>query len=197
MIPPFLYPYFCIMIILGVDPGTLVTGYGVLRIAAGGSYTTIEYGTIESKRIAEMPLRLETIFSRLGAVIERTRPDEFAIETAFYDKSAQSAMKLGQARGVAIVAARLGKLSVAEYAPRVIKKAVTGNGNASKEQVEYMIRTMLALKESERKLGDAYDALAVALTHAMRRSSGPAKARSWKDFIEKNPERVKRSDIQK
>lgn len=179
------------MIILGVDPGTLVTGYGVVRVAAAGRYSAIEYGTIESKRIAEMPLRLETIFTRLAAVIERTRPDEFAIETAFYDKSAQSAMKLGQARGVAIVAARLGRLSVAEYAPRVIKKAVTGNGNASKEQVEYMVRTMLALKEKERKLGDAYDALAVALTHAMRRSSGAAKERSWKDFVQKNPERVK------
>jgi crossover junction endodeoxyribonuclease RuvC len=180
------------MIILGVDPGTLVTGYGVVQVVTGGHYKTIEYGTIESKRIAEMSMRLEVIFTRLGAVIERTKPDELAIETAFYDKSAQSAMKLGQARGVAIVAARLGKLKVAEYAPRVIKKAVTGNGNASKEQVEYMVRTMLRLQEKERKLGDAYDALAVALTHAMRRSSGAAKERSWKDYIEKNPERVKR-----
>lgn len=180
------------MIILGVDPGTLVTGYGVLRLTVGGKYSTIEYGTIESKRIAEMPLRLETIFTRLAAVIERTKPDEFAIETAFYGKSAQSAMKLGQARGVAIVAARLGRLVVAEYAPRVIKKAVTGNGNASKEQVEYMVRKMLVLDESERKLGDAYDALAVALTHAMRRSTGAAKDRSWKNFIQKNPDRVKK-----
>ena len=180
------------MIILGIDPGTLVTGYGVVHIAGPGKYKPIEYGTIESKRIAEMPVRLETIFTRLVAVIDRTRPDEFAIETAFYDKSAQSAMKLGQARGVAIVAARLGKLTVAEYAPRVIKKAVTGNGNASKEQVEYMVRTMLALRESERKLGDAYDALAVAITHAMRRSSGAAKGRSWKEFIQKNPDRLKK-----
>jgi crossover junction endodeoxyribonuclease RuvC len=101
-------------------------------------------------------------------------------------------MKLGGARGVALVAAELAKLEIAEYAPRVIKKAVTGNGNADKSQVEFMVCKILGLKETDRKRADAYDALAIALTHSMRRSSGAAKATSWKDFIEKNPERVKR-----
>jgi crossover junction endodeoxyribonuclease RuvC len=150
----------------------------------------IEFGTIESKKVKAMPERLALIFRRLEAVIERTKPDEFAIETAFYDKSAQSAMKLGSARGVALVAAELAGLVIAEYAPRVVKKAVTGNGNADKSQVEFMVRKMLAIKDSEKKLADAFDALAIAVTHSMRRSSGGAKATSWKDFIEKNPERV-------
>jgi crossover junction endodeoxyribonuclease RuvC len=102
-------------------------------------------------------------------------------------------MKLGGARGVALVAAELAKLEIAEYAPRVIKKAVTGNGNADKSQVEFMVCKILGLEEkADRKRADAYDALAIALTHSMRRSSGAAKATSWKDFIEKNPERVKR-----
>jgi crossover junction endodeoxyribonuclease RuvC len=181
------------MRILGVDPGTIVTGYGVieLRTKPGGGIRVIEFGTIESKKMKAMPERLALIFKRLEAVIERTRPVEFAIETAFYDKSAQSAMKLGGARGVALVAAELAGLAIAEYAPRVIKKAVTGNGNADKSQVEFMVRKMLAIGESEKKLADAFDALAIALTHSIRRSSASAiKATSWKDFIEKNPERV-------
>ncbi len=180
------------MRIVGVDPGTLVTGYGVIDVVQKPRlhYRVIEYGTIESKKLKPMPERLALIFTRLTALIERTEPDEFSIETAFYDKSAQSAMKLGGARGVALVAAELAKLEIAEYAPRVIKKAVTGNGNADKSQVEFMVCKILGLQETDRKRADAYDALAIALTHSMRRSSGASKATSWKDFIEKNPERI-------
>ncbi|MEI8135057.1 MAG: crossover junction endodeoxyribonuclease RuvC, partial [bacterium] len=145
------------------------------------------------KKIASMPKRLATIFTRLVAVIERTEPDEFAIETSFYDKNAQSAMKLGQARGVALVAAELAKLEIAEYAPRVIKKAVTGNGNADKSQVEFMVRKLLSLEEHDRKLADAYDALAIAITHALRRGSGSQSTKSWKDFVKNNPDRLFKS----
>ena len=182
------------MIILGVDPGTLVTGYGVIEITgtASASFRTIEFGTIESKKKSSMPKRLELIFTRLQAVIARTKPDEFGIETSFYDKNAQSAMKLGQARGVALVAAQLAGLEIAEYAPRVIKRAVTGNGNADKSQVEFMVHKLLHLADHDRKLADAYDALAIAITHAMRRGSGVKSSKSWKDFIEKNPGRVKK-----
>jgi crossover junction endodeoxyribonuclease RuvC len=192
------------MVILGVDPGTLVTGYGVIETGlktgngAGNSTIVLEYGTIESKRISSLPLRLETIFKRLEAVIERTTPDEFAIESAFYDKNVQSTLKLGHARGVAILAAVLRQLPTAEYSPREVKRAVVGNGNASKTQVEYMVRSILKLKESDVKLPDAYDALAVALTHASR-LQGPMKngaagkaAKSWKQFVEANPGRVKK-----
>jgi len=183
------------MIIIGVDPGTLVTGYGVIETEGKGhaSFRVVEFGTIESKKISSMPKRLETIFTRLGAVIERSKPNEFAIETAFYDKNAQSAMKLGQARGVALVAAQIVGLEIAEYAPRVIKKAVTGNGNAAKSQVEFMVCRLLNLPEHDRKLADAYDALAIAITHALRRGSGTKSSKSWKDFVENNPERIKKS----
>lgn len=187
------------MVILGIDPGTLVTGYGVIETSGpGGVIRVIEYGTIESKRIATLPLRLKAIFLRLGAVIERAMPDELAIETAFYHKNAQSTLKIGHARGVAILAGTLRELPTAEYAPREIKRAVVGNGNASKDQVEYMVRRLLKLPASDKKLPDAYDALAVALTHASRISkpsgSGSSKgaASSWKQFVQTNPDRVKR-----
>jgi crossover junction endodeoxyribonuclease RuvC len=182
------------MIILGVDPGTLVTGYGIIKTTGGrlASFRAIEFGTIESKKISSMPKRLEKIFSHLQAVIERNKPDEFAIETAFYDKNAQSAMKLGQARGVALVSAEIAGLTIAEYAPRIIKKAVTGNGNADKSQVEFMVRKLLQLAEHDRKLADAYDALAIAITHALRRGSGTKSSKSWKDFVVNNPDRIKK-----
>ncbi|MEP7235122.1 MAG: crossover junction endodeoxyribonuclease RuvC [Ignavibacteriota bacterium] len=181
------------MIILGVDPGTLVTGYGVIEVTGKShtSFVAMEFGTIESKKISSMPKRLATIFTRIQAVIGRADPDEFAIETAFYDKNAQSAMKLGQARGVALVAAELAGLEIAEYAPRVIKKAVTGNGNADKSQVEFMIKKLLNLPDHDRKLADAYDALAIAVTHALRRGTGAKSSKSWKEFVTNNPERIK------
>jgi crossover junction endodeoxyribonuclease RuvC len=198
------------MIILGIDPGTLVTGYGVIETAngRGSRMEVIEYGTIESKRISTLPLRLKTIFTRLSAVIERAAPDELAIESAFYHKNAQSTLKIGHARGVAILAGTLRELPAAEYAPREIKRAVAGTGNASKQQVEYMVRRMLRLAEEDQKLPDAYDALAVAITHAARCSNGTGsivaastgaitpkknRAKSWKQFVEDHPERIKKN----
>ncbi len=185
------------MIILGIDPGTLVTGYGVIESAGKGLVIRlVEYGTIESKRIATLPLRLQAIFTRLSAVIERVQPNEMAIESAFYHKNVQSTLKLGHARGVAMLAGILKDLPAAEYAPREIKRAVVGNGNASKEQVEFMVRALLRLEETDKKLPDAYDALAVAITHAARsagdRSSGTKKSwKNWKQFAEENSERIK------
>ncbi len=181
------------MIILGVDPGTLVTGYGVIEMTGPGRLRVIEYGTVESKRIASLPMRLKLIFERLQAVIERVLPDEFAIESAFYQKNVQSTLKLGHARGVAILAAVLRDLPTGEYSPREVKKAVVGNGNASKDQVEFMVRKMLKLDPNDLKLPDAYDALAIAITHSARRGTvgGGTKAlKNWKDFVEANPGRV-------
>src|SRR6516225_5098801 len=158
------------MIILGIDPGTIVTGYGVIALdkRVSGKFRLVEFGAIEAKKKDAMPKRLATIFKQLEAVIERAKPDECAIETAFYDKNVQSALKLGQARGVALVAAECAGLSIAEYAPRVVKKAVTGNGNASKSQVEFMVSKLVALTSQEKMRADAFDALAVAITHALR-----------------------------
>ena len=187
------------MIILGVDPGTLVTGYGVIETRGSGSaMQVIEYGTIESKRISSLPLRLGAIFTRLTAVIERVSPDELAIESAFYHKNVQSTLKLGHARGVAMLAGVLKELPTSEYAPREIKRAVVGNGNASKEQVEFMVRAILSLKQSDKKLPDAYDALAVAITHAARLGQPGKKSwKNWKQFVEENPSRIRSAKVLK
>ncbi len=202
------------MIILGVDPGTLVTGYGVIETAKAGlgvakssksgkkaAYAVIEYGTIESKRATTLPVRLGQIFTKLSEVFERTTPDEFAIESAFYHKNIQSTLKLGHARGVAIVCAVLRQVPTGEYSPREIKRAVVGNGNASKEQVEFMVRQLLALDPDDKQLADAYDALAVAITHAEQLRAGAFVPKSsikkkssknnWKQFVSENPERIR------
>ncbi len=188
------------MIILGIDPGTLVTGYGVIETGSGkgSTFRAVEYGTIESKRIATLAERLRVIFVRLSAVMERANPDAVAIQSAFYHKNVQSTLKLGHARGVAMLASMLKDVPPAEYAPREIKRAVVGNGNASKEQVEFMVRSLLGLRSADKKLPDAYDALAVAITHAARYSNQPSQiggrtsSKNWKQFIEMNPGRIKK-----
>jgi crossover junction endodeoxyribonuclease RuvC len=187
------------MRILGIDPGTLVTGYGVIETSGkSGTIELVEYGTIESKRIATLAVRLRVIFERLSAVIERTKPEAVAIESAFYHKNVQSTLKLGHARGVAMLASILKDVPPAEYAPREIKRAVVGNGNASKEQVEFMVRSLLNLKPADKKLPDAYDALAVAITHSARcrnersTSKSNTSSKNWKQFVEMNPGRIKK-----
>jgi len=181
------------MIILGVDPGTLVTGYGVIEVKSKSSQSLglVNYGTIESKKVSSLPLRLEAIYRGLCRVIEEDKPDEFAIESAFYDKNVQSTLKLGHARGVAILAAVMAQIPTAEYSPREVKKAVVGNGNASKPQVEFMVRRLLNISDKEKKLPDAFDALAIAITHAYRTGKNGAGAiKNWKQFVEENPERI-------
>jgi crossover junction endodeoxyribonuclease RuvC len=186
------------MIILGVDPGTLVTGYGVVEVERG-RFQVLEYDVVRSRSDRSMPIRLKSIYSKLCDVIERFHPDEFAIETAFYGKNAQSAMKIGHARGVSILAAVNHEIPTAEYSPREVKRAVVGNGSASKEQVSYMIKSLLRLRQSP-KFYDATDALAVAICHYHRRrnsskgtgSSLTSRPTSWKAYVEAHPERLAR-----
>lgn len=181
------------MRILGVDPGTIITGYGVIDNEEG-RLSLVEYGVIRMKSSWSMPLRLREIYTKLEGVIEATAPDQFAIESAFYSKNVQSTLKLGHARGVSILAAVLRQIPTSEYAPREVKKAVAGTGRASKEQVEYMVMSMLGLAEKHFFL-DATDALAVAICHAGRLSASHVRSRrkgSWKDFIAEHPERVAR-----
>ncbi len=192
--------------ILGVDPGTLVTGYGVIDVV-GSKGTLVDAGVIRTAPAMSMPLRLRTIHLGLMEVIERLAPDEFAIESAFYSKNVQSTLKLGHARGVSILAAALREVPTSEYAPREIKQSVVGNGNATKEQVAYMVRSMLAGGRSKRGGAahveiddlplDASDALGVALCHMIRISSGrptqSGRKQSWEEFVRKNPERVQGS----
>jgi len=200
--------------VLGVDPGTRVTGYAVLR-QKGGNTQVLDYGTIETDN-ESMPERLGVIYRGLKKIVQKYSPDEFAIETAFYGKNAQSALKLGHARGVSLLTAVLANLPTAEYSPREVKKAVTGKGSASKQQVHFMVRQILGLtplrraetgepadrwRRGERSSYDSSDALAVALCHLQRfgrihsgasTSSKRRNANDWSLFVKQHPERILR-----
>jgi crossover junction endodeoxyribonuclease RuvC len=178
------------MIVLGVDPGTLTTGYGVVGWKNGKLYY-LDFGVIKNKTVSSMPLRLQTIYSGLTSVIDRYHPDEFAIESAFYGKNVQSALKIGQARGVSMLAAVQKELPTTEYAPREIKRALVGSGAASKDQVAFMVRTVLNLHK-EKMVHDVSDALAVAICHLNKIKSPYTgrQVRDWKSFIEAHPDRV-------
>jgi crossover junction endodeoxyribonuclease RuvC len=152
--------------ILGVDPGSNVTGYGLIS-SNGQKDTLIESGVIQPANHAALPEKLREIFEGLLKVIEEHRPRQFAIEQAFYSKNAKSALVMGQARGVAILAASKSGIPIGEYSPKEVKCAIVGTGNASKSQVQFMVKKLLRLKEPPQPL-DAADALAVALCHAQR-----------------------------
>jgi len=179
------------MIILGVDPGTNYTGFGVIK-QKSNNYIRVINGIIKLPTNITLPFKLEIIYDELVKIIDTYKPDEFAIETAFYGKNVKSAMKIGYARGAALLAAVHKKVPTSEYSPREIKKSVVGRGSASKEQVYYMIKTLLELKEEKMRY-DESDALAVAICHAFRitRSNGSVKRnKDWKSFIETYPERI-------
>ncbi len=176
------------VIVLGVDPGTLVTGYGVVE-RSGRQLQLLDAGTICNSSAVPMPVRLREIYCGLKRVIDRFHPDEFAIESAFYGKNAQSALKLGQARGVALLAAVERDIPTSEYSPREVKRAVVGNGTASKEQVRFMIQNLLPLTTTSGKL-DMTDAIAVAVCHLHRLSAPAARYKDWKSFIDAHPERL-------
>jgi crossover junction endodeoxyribonuclease RuvC len=175
------------MIILGIDPGTVCMGYGII-LYDNNSLQKITSGVIRFKP-STLPLKLEVIYDEICSVIKKHSPDEFAIETAFFGKNVQSAMKIGYARGVSLLAAAHNKLPSSEYSPREIKKSITGRGAASKEQVSYMVKTILDIK-SDKLVLDESDALAVAICHALRIKTPARQNKNWKSFIESNPERV-------
>lgn len=178
-------------IILGIDPGTNTTGYGVIK-AVGGVPKLITLGSIDLSKFGDHYIKLKHIFERTIGLIEEYHPDELAIEAPFYGKNVQSMLKLGRAQGAAIAAALSRSVPIFEYAPRKIKMSITGQGAASKEQVASMLRNILKFKEDDIIL-DATDGLAAALCHFYQ-SNNPASDKSynsWKDFINKNPRRVK------
>ncbi len=177
------------MIALGVDPGTLVSGFGIV-LRHGSTYRLLGCGTVINAARLPLAERLATIYRELTGTITEHKPDEFAIETAFYGKNAQSALKLGHARGVCILAAIQHGLPIAEYSPREVKKAVVGNGNASKEQVQYMVKTLLGIRNGH-MLHDTSDALAIAICHLQRMSSPTHRHRDWGAFVKAHPERVR------
>jgi len=176
------------MIILGIDPGTIITGYGIIK-QNFSACRRIASGSIKLPKKENLPQKLEIIYDGLDKLIKTYKPDEFAIETAFYGKNVQSAMKIGYARGVSILVAAHNKIPTNEYSPREIKKSVVGKGAASKQQVFFMVRTLLEISSDKMRF-DETDALAVALCHAFRLRQPNSKKKSWKAFVEANPERV-------
>ncbi len=179
-------------IILGIDPGTNVMGYGLIK-CVGQQMTLIQYGVIHLSKYKNHEVKLQKIFERVSSLIEEYIPDEVALESPFFGKDVQAMLKLGRAQGVAMAAALSKEIPIQEYAPRKVKQAVTGNGNASKEQVAAMIKNLLKFEDSP-KLLDATDALAVAVCHnfSFRLQAGSTTGgSSWKSFISDNPKRVK------
>ena len=176
-------------IVLGIDPGTSVMGYGILKIE-GKKLNLLQYGVIHLKKYPGHELKLKKIFERITSLIQEFHPDEVALEAPFYGKNVQSMLKLGRAQGVAMSAALARDIPITEYAPKKVKQSVTGNGNASKEQVASMLQTLLNFKELPKML-DATDALAVAVCHHFQNGSAQARSKSWKNFIADNPDRIK------
>jgi len=178
-------------VILGIDPGTSVTGYGVIKVTCNVP-ELIAIGAIDLSKYQDHFLKLKCIFDRTAGIIDEYHPDEFAIEAPFYGKNVQSMLKLGRAQGAAIAAALSRSLPVFEYAPRKIKMSITGQGAASKEQVAAMLMNILKFSLDDIRL-DATDGLAAALCHLYQSDNPLAEKRfnSWKDFMNKNPGRVK------
>ena len=183
-------------IVMGIDPGTNMMGYGILRII-GSKTEMIAIGVIELNKYKDPYMKLGKIFERITQIIDSYHPDEIAIESPFFGKNVQSMLKLGRAQGVAIAAAIERDVPITEYPPAKIKVAITGNGSASKEQVAGMLQKMLKISDEVMNIQfDATDALAAAYCHFLQiklaeRTGGLATgAKSWREFINQNKDRV-------
>ena len=179
-------------IILGIDPGTQLLGFGIIRVT-GKKSSYVDMGVLDLRKEKDAYTKLQSIYDCISEVCKNYHPTELAIESPFYGKNAQVVLKLGRAQGAAIIAAlEYGVQSVTEYAPRKAKEAIVGNGAASKEQVQLMLEKTLGVKLESRHL-DATDALAIALCHFYETSS-PLKAAKgkggWEQFVKDNPGRI-------
>ena len=183
-------------IIMGIDPGTNIMGYGVLEVKDGRPHM-VTMGIIDLRKFNDAYLKLGHIFERVTGIIESYLPDELAIEAPFFGKNVQSMLKLGRAQGVAIAAAIERSVPIHEYAPMKIKMALTGNGSASKEQVAGMLQRLLKIPQDEMgRFMDATDALAAAYCHFLqmgRPESDAPQYHGWKDFVNKNQDKVWKS----
>lgn len=176
-------------IILGLDPGTNVMGYGIINIR-GNKMTILQFGVIKLGKYGSHELKLKKIFERVLGLVDEFIPDEVALEAPFFGKNVQSMLKLGRAQGVAMSAALYREVPITEYAPRKVKQSVTGNGNASKEQVARMLQQIFNFAELP-KLLDASDALAVAVCHHYQNGNTAKKKNTWGGFLKDNPSRLK------
>lgn len=176
-------------IILGLDPGTNVMGYAIIQSRLS-KLSLQQYGVIHLNKYASHELKLKKIHERVLALVDEYAPDEVALEAPFFGKNVQSMLKLGRAQGVAMAAALYREIPITEYAPKKIKQAVTGNGNASKEQVAKMLMMEFGIQEQP-KLLDATDALAVAVCHHYAKGGKKSKTKNWGSFLKDNPHRLK------
>lgn len=193
-------------IILGIDPGTVIMGYGLV-LCSGNQLSLIEMGVLKLPARKDAYERLRLIHEKINELISRWRPHDFAIEAPFFGKNVQSMLKLGRAQGVAIATAMHAGIPVTEYSPKKVKQSITGNGNSEKEQVWKMLQNILQLKE-ELPSFDASDALAVAVCHHFQNhlhlpaneknkkninpgGSAGKKLNGWEDFIRNNPGKVR------
>jgi crossover junction endodeoxyribonuclease RuvC len=180
-------------IILGIDPGTVIMGYGLISVC-GKSATIIDMGALKLAHKKDAYQRLELIHLKVRELIDKHSPHSFAIESPFFGKNVQSMLKLGRAQGVAIATAMSAGLDVTEYSPKKIKLSITGNGNADKEQIWKMLQRLLHI-ENKPRFFDATDALAVALCHFYEAQSPLASMKknknSWEEFVRQNAGRVK------
>lgn len=188
-------------IILGIDPGTRILGYGLVMVN-GKSAEYLDMGVIDLKKESDHFKKLQRISEEVTSIINKYKPDELAIEAPFYGKNPQVMLKLGRAQGAAIASALLKNLPIYEYAPRSIKLTITGKGAASKEQVAMMVKTLLKIDINSKYL-DATDALAIAMCHnictsnnyqgtSTSKNSSNSKSTSWENFVKNNPQRVKK-----
>ena len=178
-------------LILGIDPGTTIMGYALIEVT-GAKVEVLTYDILNLKRETNHAVKLKRIFDATLQLINQYLPDEMAIEAQFYSNNVQSMLKLGRAQGVAIAAALSRDIPYVEYAPKRVKQSITGNGNASKEQVASMLGHILKLGDMPPMLFDATDALAVALCHHYQKGvNTQAGSKSWKSFLTDNPGRIK------
>lgn len=185
--------------IIGIDPGTTILGYAIIEILSPNAIKLHSVGVVKLQKYEDHYIKLKKIFEKVTFLIETYRPDEMAIEAPFYGENVQSMLKLGRAQGVAIAAAALQEIAIAEYLPRKIKQSITGNGNASKEQVAAMLKSILHL-DTMPTYFDATDALGVAVCHHLQSGlpsnknvSGSTRHKDWKSFLQNNPDKLKKS----
>ncbi|MCF8217350.1 MAG: crossover junction endodeoxyribonuclease RuvC [Bacteroidales bacterium] len=177
-------------IILGIDPGTNIMGYGLIS-CHGKNISLITMGVLKLSGLSNHALKLKKIFDKVLSIIDEYHPDELAIEAPFYGKNVQSMLKLGRAQGVAMASALYRDIPITEYSPRRIKQSITGRGAASKEQVAAMLENLVRFQEVPEYL-DATDGLAVAVCHSFQGSTASSgnKYGSWKSFLNNNPDRI-------
>lgn len=179
------------VIILGVDPGTTIMGFGVIKVQNKKMYL-LELNELQLKKEKDHYAKLKLIFKRTMDLLDKYHPDELAIEAPFFGKNVQSMLKLGRAQGVAIAAALYRDIPIFEYAPKKIKMAITGKGTASKEQVASMLKSLLNIQELSKQL-DATDGLAAAVCHFFQKGLGNQEKSysGWGSFLKNNPDRLK------